>query len=121
MKEKMTPAETARKALEILDEFGWCKYSIAWNEMNAAMYPGSDYRIGSHCLSGAWGEVVGTVLMCEMQAAYGPLIAAIREQYPEYISRTPVEFPWMIIPMMNDRATEEEVRAILEKVIVNGS
>lgn len=116
---QMTPAEIACKVLEILDRDGWCRYAMTWREVHDRIYPGAGYRLGSHCLAGAWGQVICLVPMEEMEEAYGLLVSVIREQYPE-LSPDP-RYPWMIIPMMNDHATEEEVRAVLEKMIANGS
>ena len=123
MTEQMSPAEIARKALEILDRDGWCKYQVTWTSFAAAMYSGSDYRLGSHCLSGAWGEVVGTLSGRELKEAYAPLAAVVREQYPAYAQVADPAYPLTIIPAVNDApdVTEADVRAILEKVIASGS
>ena len=116
----MTPAETARKALEILDRDGWCKYTTIWTTLHARNFPGSNYRIGSHCLGGAWNEATRIESIGKLQESYAPLSAVIAEQYPGY--KQDVIYPWNIIPMMNDdgTTTEADVRAILEKVMANG-
>lgn len=122
MTQKMSPAEIARKALEILDRDGWCKYTTIWTTLHARMYAGSDYQIGSHCLGGAWNEASGWGLTLEhLRESYEPLAAVIREQYPAY--HADAACPWNVIPMMNDDGptTEADVRSILEKVIADGS
>lgn len=118
----MNVAETARKALEILDRDGWCKFAVTWTSFQKQMYPGHHYPEGSHCLSGLWGEAVG-IENAGNRELYEPLAAVVREQYPEYIPGIDPNWPLTIIPAMNDALgiTEADVRAILEKVIANGS
>lgn len=110
-------AATARKALEILDRDGWCKGEITWSGMMTKK--GGQFRIGSHCLGGAWNLAVTnetTWLQGEAAHYYAPLIGVLREQYPEHF--TGDERLWDIIPRVNDTTstTEADIRAILEKL-----
>ena len=119
----MNIAETARKALEILDKDGWNKGST---DKNSIYSPSDPYKIGSHCAGGAWGKALGIEFHHENTGQLLPLIEMIREQYPqiEEMIREEGIFPYPIrtITMFNDMdsTTEADVRAILEKLAARG-
>jgi len=121
-------AETARKALEVLDRDGWCKGSPEFSpdqgefEVWTPGFPHpvrhSGYRTGSHCLGGVWNIALhGRCSFTCSDASYEPLIRVILSQYPELDEQ---EFlaPSGVITYLNDRPdiTEADVRAILEKL-----
>ena len=118
--EEMNVAETARRALEILDADGWNKgYPVKRLSSGLA----DPYRIGSRCGGGAWARACGVYLAHECRDYFLPLVTMIREQYPEIddeIGKNPAlrDFPISVITSFNDRAatTEADVRAILEKL-----
>ena len=122
----MNVAETAKKALEILDSDGWCQGSTEIREgsialMNARM-SGKDYRIGSHCLAGAWNKALSRdcgFLGDTTSGVYAPLAKVIREQYPDFTSH-PYGFDSLRVVTFNDLpdTTEADIRAILEKLAV---
>jgi hypothetical protein len=115
-------AQTARKALEILDTDGWCKGSVSWGFLFPV--PDGDYRFGSHCLRGAWDiALYGMISFSGDHPAYEPVTEAIRAQFPEF------SLPQVCLDMgltsavsfiaaWNDEneRTESDVRAILEKL-----
>ena len=116
----MNIAETARKALEILDKDGWNKGSADKNFIYSLDDP---YKVGSHCAGGAWAKALGIEFHVENTVQLLPLIEMIREQYPliEEMIREEVIFegyPIRTITMFNDMysTTEADVRAILEKL-----
>ena len=115
----MNIAETARKALEILDRDGWNKGAAILN----FTYPDSPYRMGSHCVGGAWAKALGIEFHTKNTRQLLPLIEMIREQYSriEELIREEAIFagyPIRVITMFNDMdsTTEADVRAILEKL-----
>ncbi len=120
----METAEIAREALRILDRDGWNKgyltyTSVSWDD-------GESVRAGSHCIGGAWNLALHgdsrwvlaprggmTILLSE---PYELLAEAIREQYPAY-TPYPYDAINLIAEWNNDPATtEDDVRAILEKL-----
>lgn len=112
-------AETARKALEILDRDGWCQGEITWTGILGGRGDILKFKLGSHCLGGVWNLAVTsetTWLSGERAHYYAPLITVLREQYPEHFSDN--DRLWDIIPRVNDAAstTEADIRVILEKL-----
>lgn len=111
----MNTAETARKALEILDRDGWCKGTLSWRR---------PYRPSSHCLAGTWnmalyGDWAFPLEMADHGAEYEPLLAAIREQYPDMEEEAKEDWHSLgLITWFNDRGrtAEADVRAVLEKL-----
>lgn len=120
MTDDFNVAETARKALDILDQDGWCKGSVNMRPDPISGIPtGVRYRLGSHCLAGAWNKAFsGQCNFLPDENIYTPLIEIIREQYPELDAQNPRTIGAGIIIVMNDSSSESEadVRAILEKL-----
>ena len=137
-------ADTARKALEVLDSDGWCKGFLTFGETSVFVYTATQIplpgKIGSHCIGGAvniamsessrWLDVAD-----EDYGFYAELADLIREQYPEFdgyrqyrhiiggreiiLPPPPVSY---IAMWNNDKdRTEEEVRRILEKLAAKES
>ncbi len=107
----MDTAQTARKALEILDRDGWTQGTVA------RVIATTRWRAGSHCIGGAWNLAVhGTARWAKNTTIYAPLVQVLRDQYPGFSS----ESTWDVgyIGAWNDRpdTTEADVRAILEKL-----
>ncbi len=116
----MNIAETAQKALEILDKDGWNKGSTDKNFMYS---PSDPYNLGSHCVGGAWAKALEIGFYHENTGQLLPLIEMIREQYPQIEEMIREEgislgYPIRTITMFNDMdsTTEADVRAILEKL-----
>lgn len=126
----MNPAEIARKALKVLDEDGWCKGSVNLNKnspFTLLITDGagtlldlskSQYPNGSHCLGGAWNIALhGKPHFLKDQGdSYEPLVLTIFAQYPEIADLGLDRLA--AIMNFNDRSeiTEDDVRAILEKI-----
>jgi hypothetical protein len=106
-------AETAAKALAILDRDGW-------NKGATSLSPGSSepYRVGSHCLGGAWNlAATGRAGWSHDTSIYLPVTDVILAQYPDLTWLTRKDPPRMIICLNDmDQTTEDDVRAILEKL-----
>lgn len=109
-------AETARRALDILDRDGWCKYFIT-----APGNPYENVREGSHCLGGAWNLAHhDSDQWAEGAFRYlAPLVNEIMAQYGE----RPVSEAWggQLAPVIaawnnSDEITECDVRRVLEKI-----
>lgn len=121
MNEKI--AETAKKALEILDRDGWNRGMLTWPEGWPAP-EGQSYQVGSHCLGGAWnlaldGKVGWVWSSHEHYPAYEVIAKLIHEQYPEFQpTYTWSEDPEYFIATWNnlESTTEADVRGILEKL-----
>jgi hypothetical protein len=120
----MNTAETAKKALEILDSDGWCQGStkIVPNSiaLKVAKANGKEYRIGSHCLAGAWNKALtGYCLFLPEDGAYTPLAELIREQYPD-VKTLLNALDSVCVVAFNDMKdiTEADVRTILEKLTI---
>ncbi len=115
----MNVAETARKALDILDRDGWNKGYLTNPYLDG---PGL-YREGSHCIGGAWNlALTGTsatwLLAPEGDAGYELLAQTIQEQHPDLKGQYA---DWSSIGIIADwnnheRTTESDVRRILEKL-----
>lgn len=112
-------AETARTALEILEEHGWCRGSVNYR---CWIGSGPRYPVGSHCIGGAWNLAAsGTVqFQPEDSGIYDALAGVIQAQYPECALR---DFPHCnpqicTIMWFNDTraGSESDVRRILEKL-----
>jgi len=115
----MNAAEIARKALYILDRDGWCKHSLTWCAPCATVY-GGNYPEGSHCIAGAWNLAAhGNDRWAD---DYQPLHEVITAQYPDFRVENDgwlkLDTPQGHIAMWNNRdeTTEQDVRAILEKL-----
>lgn len=100
--------DAARKALAILDQEGWCKFT--------ATSPA-----GAHCLGGAWALAHGATLLSLGQADYRPLSEALTARYPCVRGRIPAHLrtPLYLITSWNDHpATQRDhVRALLRELI----
>lgn len=135
----METSEIAVKALEILDQDGWCKGSVSFHSQamdNVHVVVAGEpplqpqgYREGSHCLAGAWSmAATGNPAIWRNQAMFEPLVKAILALYPEIGDLpwfgVPFEFSTLadvntsVITYLNDRqeTTEDDVRAVLEKL-----
>lgn len=126
----MNIAETARKALEILDLDGWNKGNVARPYVSVV----HGYRANSHCIGGAWNMALsGRPRWLRDMTVYEPLVQMIREQYPDFYlapvrytantaampaSVSPAATNVSFISAWNDTmsTTEADVRAILEKL-----
>jgi hypothetical protein len=123
-------ADTARRALEILDRDGWCKRALTWCALPSALldsmprlssFPDmlGNYPEGSHCIGGAVNLALRGkdrwVLTPLGQSVYEAIASAICAQYPEH---TPGFPSVMFIVAWNNRpsTTEGDVRRILEKL-----
>ena len=115
-------AETARKALEILDRDGWCRWSLECSEADLPYYrrQGMTPRAGSHDLCGLWSLAVLGRLQPDAGAedVYGPLARRIRELDPDLdrlFTGGALDVPVFYVIATNDRwTTESEARAFLE-------
>ncbi len=114
----MNTAETARKALEILDRDGWNQGAVQRG------YASGDgrFRAGSHCIGGAWNLALsGQVRWLHDVTVYEPLLRVIREQYPDFFQYQDFfQYPdfFRNLGVWNDQPSisEADVRAILEKL-----
>jgi hypothetical protein len=113
----MDVAETAKSALEILDEHGWCRGLLT----NGPYWVDGRYPEGSHCIGGAWNLAFhGThEWSCDL-TAYRMLAQVIHDQHPgrgSYHEEDQMSVTHFIATWNNDENTAEaDVRAILEKL-----
>jgi hypothetical protein len=109
----MDTARTARTALAVLEDGGWCKGSLSW--------------LGMHCIAGAWNiGHHGTAGWIPDPGYAEPLAGKIREMFPHWrepsaMMHAPGAFrgtlAYFIADWNNDPATTiGDVRAVLEKL-----
>jgi len=123
-------SQTAARALEILNEDGWCKGSVNFRAISdlhwittiglpAFQVAPGQYETGSHCLGGAWNLALhdDPSFLREYPELYEPLTEVILAQYPE-IADIGFTDPSAVIANFNDRplVTESDVRVLLEKL-----
>ena len=124
----METAEIARKALEILDRDGWNKgfFTLLYNPLPQVYKSATGkfpYRSGSHCIGGAWSIAMGSSGWCSYEdywELWEKIIVMFPDWtcgYPDIHSHDDPEQAMNHIVCWNDTcATEDDVRAVLEKL-----